>query len=102
MLILLIGSALSATVGSLAQQARHGSLTARGEAIIALSAQRSPAADAALRELHEDEGQDMLVRTWAAAARIQQATSLDELLALSELLQTFPALARPIRLQRSR
>lgn len=71
-------------------------LVARGRAIVALSGVGGHDVDATLRGLHEDAAEPVLVRTWAAAARIQRAQDVDAVLALTQLQRSFPALARPI------
>lgn len=71
-------------------------LSARGWAIVALGEIGGHRVDAALTALHTQSAQPMLVRTWAAAARLEIARGADELLALAPLAGQFPALGRPL------
>lgn len=70
-------------------------LVPRGRAIAALSGATGHDVDPTLRGLHEDGAQPMLVRTWAAAARMQRCSDLASLTALAPLQNSFPALKRP-------
>ncbi len=70
-----------------------------GGAIQALGAIQHASADQTLRLIHDRTGATMLVRTWAAAARIQRATSIEELQELSSLTNQFPATGRTMTLQ---
>ena len=50
-----------------------------------------------LKKLHNNPNHPMLVRTWAAAARVNLAQSADELLAMARsLANRFPAINRPL------
>lgn len=83
-------------VPALEDEARKGGdITARGWAVQALAQIDSPDAEQALDRL-VDVG-DPLVLTWVQAGRIQQADTLDELMALSQLQRSHPALARPFK-----
>lgn len=70
-------------------------LIQRGYAITCLAQMGGPQTDGWLREIHENPEEPPLVRTWAAAGRLQQVGSIDELLELASLQDQFPALARP-------
>lgn len=83
-------------VPALEEEARRGDdITARGWAIQALAQIDSPEAEQALDRL-VDVG-DPLVLNWVQAGRIQQADTLDELIALSPLQRSHPAVARPFQ-----
>lgn len=56
-------------------------------------------ADRTLELIHGRENVSKLVRTWAAAARVRSANSLESLAELSQLASTFPALKRPLGLR---
>jgi Uncharacterized protein conserved in bacteria (DUF2330) len=71
----------------------------RGWAIVCLAEIGGPAVDADLEKLHRNPNHPNLVRTWAAAARIQIARGTDKLVALSSLVNSFPALKRPLGLR---
>jgi hypothetical protein len=77
----------------------HKSTVARGEAIAALAQHDSPEADRVLADIQSFGNAPELVRTWAAAGRIQRATSLEELAVLAPQMTGFPAVARPMRLK---
>ncbi|MCH7724933.1 MAG: DUF2330 domain-containing protein [Planctomycetes bacterium] len=70
--------------------------TRRGWAIVALSEIGGKEIDALLTKVHSDDKQPMLVRTWAAAARVSMTQSTDDLIAKASLISQFPALGRPI------
>ncbi|MEM9494293.1 MAG: hypothetical protein AAGC55_34425, partial [Myxococcota bacterium] len=55
--------------------------------------------DRELTTLHSNGRQPALVQTWAAAARVELARSLDELNTLSTLGNRFPAVRRPLGLR---
>lgn len=76
----------------------HDVMTVRGEAILALARIEAPEAELALARL-TDEADDALVQTWAAAARVQRADTLDEVIALAPLAQRFSALKRPVKMK---
>lgn len=87
-------------VPALRDVALHGSdIGARGWAIQGLTRIDDPSADTALLGIQEYGAAPELVRTWAAAGRINRAKTLDEVLALAVLAGTYPALERPIRLK---
>jgi len=71
----------------------------RGWAIVCLAEIGGPAVEADLEKLHKNPNHPNLVRSWAAAARIQIARSTDQLVALSSLVNSFPALKRPLGLR---
>ena len=90
------GDAVPALVG----EALEGKdLEARGWAIAGLAEIGGKDAEKALVRLTDDAKAPMLVRTWAAAARINLAQSLDAVAALAPLAQTFPAVQRPLTLR---
>ncbi|BBM82009.1 DUF2330 domain-containing protein [Candidatus Uabimicrobium amorphum] len=68
----------------------------RGWAIVCLSQIGGSTVDAHLQNIHQNQKQPMLVRTWAIAARIQMTQSLGEVMDMSQHLSQFPALERPI------
>ncbi len=73
--------------------------SARGWAIQGLARIDDDSAGEALVNIEQQGNAPMLIRTWAAAARVQRTTSLDEVLALAPLAQQYPGLDRPIRLK---
>lgn len=75
------------------------SMVARGWAVKAISDIDDPGAGEVLARLHDDDDLPELVQAWAAAGRINRATTLDEVLALSSLATRFPALNRPIKMK---
>ncbi|MFT5682128.1 MAG: hypothetical protein ACI8RZ_003046 [Myxococcota bacterium] len=99
-MLFLIGASLAASVADLAQTAQSGGdPVARGEAILALSAEGSPEAAAVLQALYLTRDLDPLIRTWAGAALIQQTQSARDVLTTSNYAIELPALARPIQLR---
>ncbi len=76
-----------------------GDLPVRGRAILALARIPGERAEALLLAIQDDSEDVMLARTWAAAARIQRAEHLDDVLGFAPLLSTMPALARPLSLR---
>ena len=72
------------------------SLTKRGWAIAALGEIGGQDVDEYLLNLHADENQKRVVRTWAAAARVANTRTVNGLIEKANLIQTFPALGRPI------
>lgn len=68
----------------------------RGWAIVCLSQIGGGTVDAHLQNIHQNDRQPMLVRTWAIAARIHMTESLSEVMDMSHHLLQFPALQRPI------
>lgn len=100
MLMMMLQVALAASVADLAEVARTGSdPEAQGEAVLALSQRTDPQASRALDQLYTSREVSTLVRTWAGAARIQQATTAQEVLRYTSHLSELPALIRPIQLQ---
>jgi len=77
----------------------HESIVARGEAISAIAQHKSPDADRVLADIQSFGNAPELVRTWAAAGRIQRTDSLEELAQLAPEMRSFPAVARPLRLK---
>ncbi|NCG19024.1 MAG: hypothetical protein GWP91_08435 [Rhodobacterales bacterium] len=74
-------------------------LAARGWAIVGLT--RLPAGantDAALDELRDGTKNPLLVRTWAAAARLDRIEDFDELVSQGRFVQMYPSLARPYKM----
>lgn len=89
-----------AAVPALVGEALEGrDLEARGWAIAALAEIGGADAEKALARLKDDAKAPALVRTWAAAGVIRQARDLPSLVALSPLVQQFPALQRPFGLR---
>ena len=72
------------------------SLSKRGWAIAALAAIGGQDVDEYLLNLHADENQKRVVRTWAAAARVSNTKTVNGLIEKANLIQKFPALGRPI------
>jgi hypothetical protein len=77
----------------------HESIVARGEAISAIAQHKSPDADRVLADIQSFGNAPELVRTWAAAGRIQRTDSLEKLAELAPQMTGFPAVARPMRLK---
>ena len=75
--------------------------SARGWAIVALGKIGGTRADAALQAIHQQGAQPMLIRTWAAAARVEMAGTTERLLALAPLASQFPATSRPLGMKLS-
>jgi hypothetical protein len=71
----------------------------QGWAIEVISHIDDERADMTLELIHSRDNVSMLVRTWAAAARIQKADSIESLADLAALSRPFPALARPLGLR---
>ncbi len=67
----------------------------KGEAILALVQQGTPAADKALASMVANSNHSLLIRSWAVAGRMQIAKTTEELLALEGLSRSFPATRRP-------
>lgn len=87
-------------VPALAGEALEGKdLEARGWAIAGLAEIGGADAVRALVRLTEDGKAPALVRTWAAAARVNLAKSLEELRDLAPLAEAFPAVKRPLTLK---
>ena len=74
-------------------------LVTQGEAIATLASLSDPGVDGVLADIQAFGRAPKLVTTWAAAARIQRADSLEELAELAPLASHLPALRRPIRLK---
>ncbi len=72
------------------------SMVRRGWAIVALGEIGGQEAKTRLEELLRDPRQPPLVRTWAAAARINMARDTKELLSLARLTNQFPAVRRTL------
>ncbi len=68
---------------------------AAGRAVLAIVKIGSSNADAQLAKISQNGANSVLVRSWAAAGRIQLARSSDELMALEGLSQGLPATRRP-------
>lgn len=69
-------------------------LIQQGWAIVAMRRMDNDRVDMGLMVLHDDDRANMLVRTWAAGARIARAKSADDLAKLSPEVKRFPALGR--------
>ena len=73
----------------------------QGWAITVIGSVEGDGADAVLQLISERTNTSELIRTWAAAARVQRADSLESLASLASLVASFPALARPVGLRAS-
>ncbi len=71
-------------------------LPRRGWAIAALAEIGGQDVDEYLLDIQADEKQQMLVRTWAAAARVSTTRTVNGLIEKANLISQFPALGRPI------
>jgi hypothetical protein len=71
----------------------------RGWAIVALGEIGGAAADSGLEKVHNDPTVPLMIRTWAAAARLQMAKDTDRLVALANLTWSLPGLTRPFGLR---
>ncbi len=76
------------------------SMILKGWAIVTLSEIGGERVDRELRKLHDDNRTHMLVRTWAAAARVKMAKDDRDLARLQNLASRFPALRRPLSMRR--
>ena len=74
-------------------------LSERGDAILALAEHPNPEANAILDDILAFANAPLIVRSWAAAARINRARTMDELAALVQLANTYPAAARPLEMR---
>ena len=74
----------------------HDSVSSRGWAIAALAKINGQDVDEHLISLHSDEQQSLLVRTWAAAARVTITQTPAGLMEKAQLISQFPSLGRPI------
>ena len=68
----------------------------RGWAIAALAEVGGQDVDEYLLDIHADQQQEQVVRTWAAAARVSMTRTVNGLIEKANLIQQFPALGRPI------
>ncbi len=73
-----------------------GDLSRRGRAVQALTSIDAPCAEDALLQLHRVRSLPDLIRTWAAAGRVNRAKSMDDLVSVAALVSEFPALQRPV------
>lgn len=91
------GGQQEAVIKALVEVAQTGDeLTQRGWAIAALSEIGGYAVDEHLLSIHANENQSVLIRTWAAAARVAMTKTPAGLVEKAQLIKTFPALGRPI------
>ncbi|MEX2186130.1 MAG: DUF2330 domain-containing protein [Pirellulales bacterium] len=74
-------------------------MTARGWAIVALGEIGTKSADEHLQQLHDDANQPILVRTWAAAARINLCRDIASLTERAGLTNTFHAVDRSLAIR---
>ncbi len=89
-----------AAVALLHGEAAEGAdMTARGWAIVALGEIGTKSADENLQRLNDDANQPMLVRTWAAAARIVLCPDAATLIERANLASAFPAVGRPLAMR---
>lgn len=85
------------SVAGLLKEAFYGSdFVVQGWSIVALSRIGGKDIDNSLSALHSDSSRHALIRTWAAAARLNMATDKDALLKLAPLCATMPALGKPL------
>ena len=80
----------------LGEAAEGQAMTVRGWSIVCLAGIGGEQADQRLVQLQDDPKQPQLLRTWAAAARVEIADTSQELVKLSALVRPFPSVARPI------
>ncbi|MFK7769985.1 MAG: DUF2330 domain-containing protein [Mariniblastus sp.] len=71
-------------------------LAKRGWAIAAMVEIGGQDVDEYLLNVHADESQKKIVRTWAAAARVTMTRTVNGLIEKANLIPKFPALGRPI------
>ena len=84
-------------VGSLLKVVKEDeSISKRGWAIAALGEIGGQDVDEYLLNVHADEKQKKIVRTWAAAARVSMTRTVNGLIEKANLIPQFPALGRPI------
>lgn len=84
-------------VGDLLKVAtKDESLSKRGWAIAALAEIGGQDVDEYLLDVHADTDQKLVVRTWAAAARVSMTRTVNGLIEKANLVPQFPALGRPI------
>ena len=76
-----------------------GELPQKGWAIAALAEIGGSDVDEKLLDIHANQDNAPIVRTWAAAARVSMTQSTNGLIEKANLIQTFPALGRPIGLR---
>jgi hypothetical protein len=74
-------------------------VTARGWAIVGLSRIGGKEAEKPLLKITDSSSQPVLVRTWAAAARVEMAPDIDSVLDLLPMVRQFPAVNRPFTLR---
>ena len=74
-------------------------LPTRGWAVAALAEVGGQDVDEYLLNIHADTKQEMVVRTWCAAARVSMTRTANGLIEKANLIQQFPALGRPIGLR---
>jgi hypothetical protein len=86
----------------LAELAKTGELAARGRAIVGLGQVEGELAEVTLRKIREDGSEKQLVRTWAYAASLQRADTLDEALALAKLQGQYTGSDRAVQLAMAR
>jgi hypothetical protein len=73
--------------------------SARGWAIVGLTGIEASGAGETLTQVMKDGSNSMLVRTWAAAALVNRADSMDDLRQYAQLQYSYPGLDRPLRLK---
>lgn len=71
-------------------------MATRGWAIVTLTEIGGDKVSRGLERIYVDRNESILVRTWAAAARIQLARNADELVGLSRWTSELPATGRPM------
>ena len=68
----------------------------RGWAIVCLAEIGGDEVDQLLTKVHDDSKQPMVVRTWAAAARVYMTDTTEGLIQKASLVASFPAVGRPV------
>ena len=71
----------------------------KGWAIAALAKIGGSDVDEKLLDIHANQDNPGIIRTWAAAARVSMTQTTNGLIEKANLIQTFPALGRPIGLR---
>ena len=74
-------------------------ISQKGWAIAALAKIGGQDVDEQLLDIHSDPNNPAIVRTWAAAARVSMTQSVNGLIEKANLINSFPALGRPIGLR---
>ena len=87
-------------IGALVNLANNGDeIAQKGWAIAALAKIGGQDVDEQLLDIHSNNTNPSIVRTWAAAARVSMTQSVNGLIEKASLINQFPALGRPIGLR---